>query len=339
MNRREKILAGVVGGIVGLLVLGLGVRSVILSPLREIDKRIATSRERLAKIQNERRTCFAAEDRMKTTTLRTFADSLDQASAKSGELLTKHILKSGLHEDEFTRLPVGPRKLRGAQEIGWSVQGEGPLNDVVDLLFVLQESPHVHRLDGITVTIGEVPGMVKVSFRYLTLVLDPAPDVQRKELVAAYTLESAQRHIFDGIVTRDLLRPYIKRPPPPPPPPPPVAPGSPPGTTPPPGSPPGPETFRIVSLSEWMGQPEVHVRDLTAQKTLRYKPGEPFAGGTLACVDYRPLPMPGNAFLRSDSRVIVRIGNEYWAIERGRTLAEKHKLTPDQLPAALAKAK
>ena len=81
------------------------------------------------------------------------------------------------------------------------------------------------------------------------------------------------------------------------------------------------------------------MRDLTAQKTLRYKPGEPFAGGTLVCVDYRPLPMPGNAFLRSDSRVIVRIDHEYWAIERGKTLADTHKLAPEQLPADLAKAK
>ena len=337
MNRREKILAGLVGGIVGVLVLGLGLRAVLLNPLREIDKRIAGSRERLAKIQNERRTYFVAEDRMKAVALRTFADDLEQASATSGELLTKHILASGLHEDEFTRLPIGPRKLRGAQEIGWNVQGEGPLTHVVDLLFVLEESPQLHRLEGLTVTSGEVPGMVKVSLRYLTLVLDPAPDVQRKELAATHTLDSAQRHLFNGIATRDLLRPYIKRPPPPPPP---VVPGTPSGTTPPqPGTPPGPETFRIVSLSEWMGQPEVHVRDLTAQKTLRYKPGEPFAGGTLACVDYRPLPMPGNALLRSDSRVIVRIGNEYWAIERGRTLAEKHKLSTEQLPAELAKAK
>ncbi len=337
MNRREKILASVVGGIAGVFVLGFGVRAVLIKPLKEIDKRIAVARERIGKIQNERRAYFAAEDRLKAATLRAFADTEDQASAKSGELLTKHILKSGLHEDEFTRLPLGPRKLRGAQEIGWSVQGEGPLADVVDLLFVLQESPQLHRLDGITVTEGELPGMVKVRFRYLTLVMDPAPDVQRKELAARFALDSAERHIFDGIVTRDILRPYVK---PPPPPPPPAVPGLPPGTAPPkPGSPPGPETFRIVSLSEWMGQPEVHVRDLTAQKTLRYKPGEPFAGGTLVCVDYRPLPMPGNAFLRSDSRVIVRIGNEYWAIERGKTFAEKHRLAAEQLPADLAKLK
>jgi hypothetical protein len=336
MNRRERILAGVIGGIVAVFLAGFGVRAFLVKPLKAIDKRIAASRERIARIQAERRAYFGAEDRMKASTLRTFADTVDQASAKSGELLTSHILKSGLHEDEFTRLPLGPRKLRGAQEIGWSVQGEGPLADVVDLLFVLQESPQLHRLDGVTVTDGELPGLVKVRFRYLTLVMDPAPDAQRKELAAKYGLDSPERHIFDGIVARDILRPYIQRPPEPPP----AAPGSPPGSTPAkPGSPPGPETFRIVSLSEWMGQPEVHVRDLTAQRTVRYKPGDGFAGGTLVCVDYRPLPMPGNSFLRSDSRVIVRIGTEYWAIERGKTLAEKHKLTPEQLPAELARAK
>lgn len=336
MNKREKIMAAVVGGIAAVFLVGFGVRAVLVKPLKQIDKRIAASRERIAKIQTERRAYFAAEDQMKASTLRTFADTVDQASAQSGELLTRHILRSGLHEDEFTRLPIGPRKLRGAQEIGWSVQGEGPLADVVDLLFVLQESPQLHRLDGVTVTDGEFPGLVKVRFRYLTLVIDPAPDVQRKELAAKYTLDSPQRHIFDGIVTRDILRPYIKRSPPPPP----VAPGSPPGSAPPkPGSPAGPETFRVVSLSEWMGQPEVHVRDLTAQRTARYKPGDAFAGGTLVCVDYRPLPMPGNSLLRSDSRVIVRIGTEYWAIERGKTLADKHKLAPEQLPAELAQAK
>ena len=135
MNRREKFLACAVAGVVGVLVIGFGVRGVIITPLKEIDKRIATARERVGKIQNERRAYFTAEDQMKAAALRTFADTVDQASAKSGELLTKHILKSGLREDEFTRLPLGPRKLRGAQEIGWSVQGEGPLADVVDLLF------------------------------------------------------------------------------------------------------------------------------------------------------------------------------------------------------------
>lgn len=336
MNQREKLLAGIVGGAVALLVLGFGIHTVLLKPLRAVDQQIAGVRERLGKIQADRRAYFAAEDKLKAATLRTFADTVEQASAKSGEILTRHILQSGLHEDEFTRLPVGPRKLRGAQEIGWSVQGEGGLQDVVDLLFILQESPQLHRVEGVTIAHGDQPGLVKVRFRYLTLVIDPAPDVQRKDLVAAHALDSPERHIFDGIATRDLLRPYLKRPPPPPVGAPGIASGSAAGK---PGSTPGPETFRIVSLSEWMGQPEVHVRDLTARKTLRFQPGDAFAGGTLVCVDYRSLPSPGKEFLRSDSRVIVRIGAEYWAIERGRTFADKHRLNPDQLPAELAKSK
>ena len=86
-----------------------------------------------------------------------------------------------------------------------------------------------------------------------------------------------------------------------------------------------------------MGQPEVHVRDLTNQKTLRFKSGDPLAGGTIVMVDYRPLPMPENEGLQSFSRVIVKIGNEYWAIERGKTLADRHRLKPEELPAQLSK--
>ncbi len=339
MNRREKILAGCIGGLLGVFVLGFGVRAIIVKPLQEIDKRSAALRGKLDKAAGERRAYFDAEDRMKSFTLRSFADTPDQASAKSGELLTKLILKSGLPEDEFSRRPVSPFPLKGAKQIGWNVQGDGGLADVIDLIFSLQSASYLQRIEGLTIGNGDVPGLVRVRFNYLTLVMDPAPEVQRKELAAKYTLESPERHIFDGIVSRDVLRPYIKRPPPPPPP---AVPGTTPGSgiaSGKPGVPPGPESFRIVSLSEWMGQPEIHVRDLIQQKTQRYKPGDQLAGGTIVCVDYRPLPMPGNELLRSDSRVIVKVGGDYFAIERGKTLADKRKLTLSQLPSELAKAK
>ena len=56
------------------------------------------------------------------------------------------------------------------------------------------------------------------------------------------------------------------------------------------------------------------------------------AGGVVVMVDYRPLPMPGQTDLKSFSRVIVKIDSEYWAVEKGQTLAEIYKLAPDQLP-------
>ena len=335
MSRREKLLAGVILGLVGLLVVGFGVRSWIFKPLREMDRRTADLREKIEKVKADRRAFFAAEDQLKGVNLRVFADTVDQASARSGEMLTRQILISGLEESEFTRLPVGPRKLRGANEIGWNVQGDGPLSNVVNLVHLLQESPWIHHLDGLSLSVGDGPGMVRVRFRYLTLILDPGPEVERKELVSKASVLSPERHLLDGLVARDLLRPYIKRPPPPPPPSTPGS-GSPsrPGGAP---APPGLETFRVVSLSEWQGLPEVHVRDLVNQKTLRYKPGDSLAGGTILTVDYRSMPLAGAVGLQSHSRVIVRIGSEIWAIERGKTLAEKHRLEARDLPPDLPK--
>jgi len=326
VNRREKILAIAVGSILVLLGSVFGVRAVLLKPLREIDKKTAALREKLEKVKAERRAYFAAEDLVKKVAERTFADQADQASAKCGELLSRQILSSGLREGDFTRLPASPRKLAGAMEVGWSIQGEGKLEHVIDLLFMAQESPYLHRIENLVLTPGESPGKVRVRFRFLTLVLEPAPAIDRVATLPQLSLDNPKRRLFDSIVARDILRPYIKRQP----------------GTPTPAAPtqalPGPESFRVVSLSEWMGQPEVHVRDLTNEKTARYKPGDTLAGGSIVMVDYRPLPMPGNEALKSFSRVILKIDSEYWAIERGRTLADKYKLTQESLPATLARS-
>lgn len=334
MNRREKILAGSIGAVVALLLMVWGLRTLITQPLHAVDQRIALAREKLAKIQGERRAFFAAEDRLKSITQRTFADSIDQASAQSGELLTRQIIQAGLAESDFTRLPVGPRKIRGANEIGWSVQGDGSLSNIVNLLFLLHQSPWLHRTEGLAITRGETPGIVRARFRYLTLVIDPAPDVIRTNLVAGLGLDSSERHLLNGIVSRDILRPYIRRPPAPPPPPAPAAAPTVAAKSPPP---PGPESFRVVSLSEWNGVPEVHIRDLTAQKTRIYHPGDALEGGTVVMVDYRSIPRPDNPILQSSSRIILRIGADYFAIERGRTLADKRKLSAAELPPTLVR--
>jgi hypothetical protein len=48
------------------------------------------------------------------------------------------------------------------------------------------------------------------------------------------------------------------------------------------------------------------------------------------------MPTPGRENVLSGSRVLLRIGNEYWAIERGGTFAQRHKLKPEQLPPGIA---
>ncbi len=321
MNAREKKLLVVVGSILGLFVAVFGIRAVMLKPLREIDKRNAALREKLDKVKAERRAYFAAEENVKRLTQRTFSDQIDQASAKSGEMLTKQILISGLTEIDFSRMPVGPRRLRGASEIGWSIQGQGKLTGVVNLMFLLQNSPYLHRIENLSVSASELPGQVRVGFRFLTLVVDPAPLVDPIDLPVKANLDGPERHLLDGIAARDLLRPYIKRP----------------ADRPVPGSenpsePAGPASLRVVSLSEWGGQPEVHIRDITHQQTVRYKLGDKLGDGTIAMVDYRPMPMPGNEGLKSFSRLILKVGDEYWAVERGQTLADKRRLAANELP-------
>jgi hypothetical protein len=325
VNAREKKLLWIVGGIVGLAVVIVGGRAFLLKPLRDIDKKTAVLREKLQKVNAERHAYVTAVGAVERFAQRTFSDQIDQASAKSGETLTKQILLSGLHEADFSRLPVGPRKLRGASEIGWSVQGQGKLGNAINLLFLLQESPYLHRIENVAVSAGDAPGQVRIGFRFLTLILEPAPGVEPVALQTKFTVESPERRIFDGIVARDLLRPYVKRSP---------DKSGPSSDSP---SPSGPGALRVVSLSEWMGQPEVHVRDLTNQKTFRYKLGDALADGTIAMVDYRPLPMPGNEGLKSFSRVILKVGTEYWAVERGQTLADKRRLSSEQLPESLPK--
>ncbi|HWI58212.1 MAG TPA: hypothetical protein VNZ22_13360 [Bacillota bacterium] len=328
MNRREKMLLALVSGLVGLFGLGFGARLLFLKPLRDLDRRTAAVHDKLAKIQDERRAFFAAEDRLKGWARRTFAETVDQASAVSAELLTRQILTAGLVESDFSRLPLGPRKLRGASEIGWNVQGEGGLTNILNLLYSLDSAPWLHRTENLTVTMGETPGSVHVRFSYLTLVLDPPMEVTHTNVSNPLALQSPGRRQLDPIVIRDLLRPYLKAPP--------LAPapaGAKVATK--GGGPPGPENYRIVSLSQWEGLPEVHVRDLAAQKTSRFKPGDPMAGGTLVMIDYRPQPDPANPFLQSFSRLILKIDRDYWAIERGKTFADKYKLTDAQLPPEL----
>jgi hypothetical protein len=328
VKKREKILVGIVLGFVALFVLGFGVKGFFVKPLKDIDKQTAALREKIGKINAERREYFDAEDALKKVAQRTFADDLNQASARSGEMITKQLAVAGLNEADFTRLPVGPRRFKGGSEIGWSINGKGTLEKIVNLVFVLQNSPQVHRIENLTLTSYEKPGEIKVRFLYLTLVLEPTPEFEPIELKPKLTLESPERFVYNTILDRDILRPYIKATPPP-------AKKGEPGA--PSTAPAGPEALKVVSLSEWEGQPEVHILDAAQNKTTRYRPGDKLKDkanlvAEVVAVDYRALPSPRNPLLLSHSRVILKIGEEFWAVERGQSLAERRKLEPQEWP-------
>jgi len=92
----------------------------------------------------------------------------------------------------------------------------------------------------------------------------------------------------------------------------------------------------VTDLSEWGSKQDVGVAGPTGQTKL-YHPGDELAGGEIIMVDVRAMPMPGKPKIDSPSRVIIKTGKEYWAVELGQQLSQKRRLSGDELPPSLRK--
>ncbi len=332
MKPREKVMAVLVGSIVLVGGGAYGIHRVVVKPLKDADRQIADLKGTLSGLNDERRAFFTNEAFFKDVAKHTFGRDADAASAQVGKMITDQLMQLGLSEQAFTRTPFGPRKMKGAQEIGWNVQGEGPQAKMIDLMFTLDQVPQIHRLDNLVVSVGDKPGRLKARFRYLTLVVDAVTEATKVELKPRFALDSAERQFYSMITERDILRPYIKRR----------------FTRPDPASQ-APSTdsnakpairteqLKVVSLTLWGGVPEVHICDLNTMKITRYQLGDELAGGRIVMIDYRSLPMPGKPELFSNSRLILKIGTDYWAVEEGQLLGGKYQLPPETLPPDLPK--
>lgn len=326
MNSRTRWLAFAALGVAGLIIVGFLIKGVIVRPLRAVDDQIVQLRVKLNALEQERRAFLAADSEVRAGAARMFGADADEAEARLGAMLTTQIVAVTLREGDFTRMPSGRRRLPGAQEIGWTIQGEGPLPRVLDLLFVLQQDPRLHRLESLALSPANEGGRVRVRFRYLTLVLEPAPDFKPATDLAQANLDSPERRRYNAITRRDLLRPAV-----------PEANEPPPVASEPPAQPANvdAQNLKVVSLSSWENQPEAHLYDARTQKTTVCHPGEKLLDGELAMVDYRALPRPDKPGLLSYSRLIWRVGEEYWAVEIGQTLAERRRLSSEEIPSSL----
>ena len=94
----------------------------------------------------------------------------------------------------------------------------------------------------------------------------------------------------------------------------------------------------MVGLPDWDNKHEVLVQDSASQQLRIYKAGDALGGGTVQMIDYRFLPSPANPQILSPSRVILKVGPDFWAIELGQAVTEKRRLKRDQLPPQLQSA-
>lgn len=324
MSRNTRLLAWAALGVAGLLAAGFVLRALINRPLRTLDGQILTLETRLNSLQKERQAFLKADAEVRAHADRLFASQAADAEARLGALLTAQIVRVGLKESDFTRIPVGRRRLPGAEEIGWSIQGEGPLAQLLDLLFLLQNEPRLHRLEGLSLAPANDAARTRIRCRYVTLVLVPPPEMKTSSPEPEPSLETPLRRRYDAITQRDLFRPFLPEE---------RIHDSPPADA--PALAPDGANLRVVSLSSWDGQPEVHLHDAQQQHLVIYRPGDRLLDGEVAMVDYRPQPIPDKPGLVSYSRLIWRVDTNYWAVDSGQTLADRRLLTQEELPATL----
>jgi len=167
-------------------------------------------------------------------------------------------------------------------------------------------------------------------------VMDLKPDeklvTDQVSTIAPVKLDTEARKLYEPIAVRDLMRPYIRRPAAPPPSPVASAPRQSPGPPTPAPSPSSPSSFRVVGLPDWTDDQEVLVTDSVSRQIRSYKAGDTLGGGVIAGIDYRPMPSKANPKLLSPSRVILKVGPDYFAVELGENLADKRRLPEGMLP-------
>lgn len=334
MNQRERILASIVGVFAVGLTGYLCIDKFVLSPARTLDGQIRDTQTKLADARK-----LNARDREFQGKLRDLAKkTLAHDDQRTSEILRARLVEvlkaSGLSGENLSLRPVAGTRINNIyRELGWFVKVRGRLEQLVNYLYLLQSEPYLNKLDGPILQPIERSPEVELQFRYTTLILDPLkgekpPATQPIDALPMANLASNQRTQYAGIMIRDLLRPYVPRN------------GQPQYHSPshdhgqPSQSP--DQRYLVAGLPSWGGQAEIMIKDLTTNQTQVLRVGDSLAGGKIIAVDYRSMPMPERPELRSGSRVILEIEDQYWAVELGQTLAKRRMLEQAQLPPELA---
>ncbi|MFP4052335.1 MAG: hypothetical protein ACLFV7_00550 [Phycisphaerae bacterium] len=338
MNQRKRLIAI---GVVAAVVLGVGyaiVNALFLAPAAELEKAAGEYAEDIRKLRQNADVGTVAMVRLRELASQTFGTDRNKVSADVHAHLDQLLVRSGLVKESIRATVGGKRK--GYEIISRSVAARGPLQRAVDFLYLLEQQPYLHRVDDVVIKRIEQSPDVRLTCRYSTLIVlgaDNEPIVPQKRQPTTDKsygdLDSEDRKVYTVIARRNLLMPYVKKPPQR------VVRRPPPRRTESPQPKPQPPrpahdplaSLRVNDLSQWNDKQDVRVEGPHGQSTL-YHPGDKLAGGEIVMVDIRPLPIPDKPELTSPSRVILKIGNEYWAVELGKPLSTRRRLPEQQLP-------
>ncbi len=347
MTSREKILALIIGGVFAVVGLGALVSRAFLQPAEAQDKRAADLR-----LQNEKLRIENARMEQHKEAFTRIRDATFDANALNTPVMLNAWVndlarQAGLGAGDVSVAPFNDKVvLRSYKGKGYTVSSSRPvpLDRLTNFLFVLAKDPKIHRVTSFWITPQAGGKNINFSLGCATVTLDEdlprnisIPPRATTQPEAMVSLNSAERDAYNVIPKRNIFAPYA----------PPVAvaptprpPSVPPRVTPPEDrtpriSRPDPTDLMLTGLPFNGAEAEVHLSPPGQPPEKILKVGEKIPLGEIAAVDYRAIPLRDNPNEISYSRLILKIKNDYWAVELGQHLSQRRILKTDDLPGDL----
>jgi len=347
MISREKIVVWGIAGAAGAGLLYALAAAVAINPIRRRRADESALRKSISTLEGENARLAGSLGQYAKLRDRTFADTPLGAGVRVAQRVNELARRAGLGQGDYTATTFTSPGGEGYSLVGCTVLGRRvSLSRLTSFLYLLKNDSHLRRVTNLDITPQQDKSVFNFSLRYVSPVLDdklPVPGVKgRKPLTTQQaeiaSLNTEQRAAYNVIHERNIFKPYVKRYVAPPRRDPPRR--QPPRRDPPPVRPPPAPAYDRLVVTGLPGAGERHEVHLTApgsgQATV-HKVGDKIPVGVIAMVDYRELLIPGPDRRKrlSSGRVILKIGRDYWAVERGQPLGGRRLLKPDELPGTL----
>lgn len=267
MNR-QKVLFIITLSLIGLVVVMRGAQRMLIEPYRDLERDIRKKQQLVAQYEATIERKWEDIERWQALGTRTLATTSTEAQLRFDSEIKRLLGRHGF-EKESVR-PKAARSLKsGLVRVPYSVQADGDLKKVVELLVSIYELPYVSRVNSLRLNpvSSKRRDQLRLSMDVETLVLPELPisgaveplEINGQELAKAKRYEQDTGAAYAMIWERKIFEEYVPPPPPPPvkrdPKPTPVVRRTPP---PPPPPPPPPKDNRvIVALLGYGGHQEV----------------------------------------------------------------------------------
>jgi len=303
MTGREKILAGVVGGVVALAGGSTLVRLAVIEPLRSLNKSLETAAEKKANLEDFVEQHRHVAEEWEAYTARTFSENVEKVKVSFFSEVARLLELHDLTEGHRITQGIPRRQKSGLVEVSLRVHAEGSLESVVGFVRDLRQKPYLARLSNVSLraekgsstrttrgrsTRSDEPTTLAVSMTATTLVLpklkgtkhQPPDPNQPAPTYLAYGPEA-----YDEIASVNFFQKYkpLRRHTGPT-----TKPGPGPGPPPPPPPPPRPN-MKLVHVDSMYGDPIVSVldEDHREEPLAEFRLNDKIDDGTLVLVHWR----------------------------------------------------